>query len=57
MTNQKKLSQTYQKYLGSKRKKKSLSAYLKGFLPEMIFRTMKLEDEPVTRKMVSSLLK
>jgi len=38
-------------------KKSALARYLKAFLPEMIYRTMRLENEPVTRKMVSAQIK
>jgi len=52
---QTKLVQAYTKYRTSK--KKDVLGVFRAFMPEIIFRTTKLEGEPVTRKMVSSLFK
>lgn len=55
-TNKNKLLQAYSKYRTAKRNKTVLE-FFRVFIPEIIFRTTKLEGEPVTRKMVSSVLK
>jgi len=39
------------------KKKRDVLGVFRAFMPEIIFRTTKLEGEPVTRKMVSSLFK
>ncbi len=52
---QTKLIQAYTKYRTAK--KKDVLGAFRAFMPEIIFRTTKLEGEPVTRKMVSSLFK
>ena len=52
---QTKLVKAYATYR-TKKKKDVLGAF-RAFMPEIIFRTTKLEGEPVTRKMVSSLFK
>lgn len=51
-----KLVDSYRKYRTSKDKKDVLGIF-RAFMPEIIFRTTKLEGEPVTRKMISSLFK
>ena len=55
-TNKSKLLQAYSKYRTAKRKKGVLKSF-RALIPEIIFRTTKLEGEPVTRKMISSILK
>jgi len=57
MSKSKRLSLKLNNYARSSQKKSLISRYLKSFLPEMIYRTMRLENEPVSRKMISSLLK
>lgn len=52
---QTKLTQAYTKYRTSK--KKDVLEVFRAFMPEIIFRTTRLEGESVTRKMVSSLFK
>lgn len=47
------LLKAYKKYRALK--KKNVSGFLRVFMPEIIFRTTKLEDERVNRKMISSL--
>lgn len=54
--NKTKLQKAYLKFRMAK-KKSNLLAFFDGLIPEIIFRTTKLEGEPVTRKMVTSLLK
>ena len=54
--NKSKLLQAYSKYRTEKRNKTVLG-FFRALIPEIIFRTTKLEGEPVTRKMVSSVLK
>ncbi|MBI4064840.1 hypothetical protein HY409_00515 [Candidatus Gottesmanbacteria bacterium] len=53
--NQTKLIQSYKKYRSRRTKKTTVLAYLRSFMPEIIFRTTKLEGESVTRKLVRSL--
>lgn len=57
MTQQQKkqLSRAFAKYKAKNPKKKKLLAFFRAFMPEIIFRTTKLEGESVTRKKVSSL--
>lgn len=50
------LSKLFKKYL-SVRSNKRVKDYLKNFLPEIVYRTMRLEDEPVTRRQVSIWLR
>jgi len=50
-----KLKQNYKKYQKRANKKTALG-FLHSFMPEIIFRTTKLEGEPVTRKMVKSII-
>jgi len=52
---QAKLVKAYTKYRTAK--KKNVLEIFRAFMPEIILRTTKLEGEPVTRKMVSSLFK
>jgi hypothetical protein len=52
MTISKSLGTNYKKYQRAKKGKKDALGFLRSFMPEMIFRTTKLEGEPVTRKMV-----
>jgi len=53
--NKNKLVEAYSKYRTSKRSKSSVLGFFRAFMPEIIFRTTKLEGEPVTRKMISKL--
>lgn len=52
MTSSNSLKNNYKKYQKGKNGKKETLGFLRSFMPEMIFRTTKLEGEPVTRKMV-----
>jgi hypothetical protein len=52
---QKKLVNAYKKYRTNK--KRNVLGIFRALMPEIIFRTTKLEGEPVTRKMVSLLFK
>ena len=54
--NKTKLQKAYLKFRMAK-KKSGVLAFFNGLIPEIVFRTTKLEGEPVTRKMVASLLK
>jgi len=54
--NKTRLQKAYLKFRTAK-KKSNVLAFFKGLIPEIVFRTTKLEGEPVTRKMVASLLK
>ncbi|OGD53142.1 hypothetical protein A3J78_01040 [Candidatus Beckwithbacteria bacterium RBG_13_35_6] len=56
-TNKNKLVKAYSKYRTLKKNKLSVLGFFRDFIPEIIFRTTKLEGEPVTRKMVSRLSK
>lgn len=51
--NRNKLLKAYSKYRTLKKNKKVLG-FFRALIPEIIFRTTKLEGEPITRKMVSS---
>jgi len=55
--NKKRLNTAYSKYRTMKNKKSKVLGFFHAFIPEIIFRTTKLEGEPVTRKMVSALFK
>jgi len=50
-----KLKQNYKKYQKRINRQKTSLGFLRSFMPEIIFRTTKLEGEPVTRKMVKSI--
>lgn len=50
------LSKLFKKYL-SVCSNRRVRDYLKNFLPEIVYRTMRLEDESVTRKQVSIWLR
>jgi len=50
------LQKAYSKYR-TKRGKKNVLGFFHALMPEIIFRTTKLEGESVTRRMISSLLK
>lgn len=51
-----KLVKAYKSYRTAK-KKRNVLEILRTFMPEIIFRTTKLEGESITRKKVSTLLK
>jgi hypothetical protein len=53
---QAKLIKLYQKYRTAKKKRNVLD-FFRAFMPEIIFRTTKLEGERITRKRVSALFK
>lgn len=55
--NKSKLLKAYLKFRTANKKKSNVLAFFNGLIPEIVFRTTKLEGEPVTRKMVTSLLK
>lgn len=50
-----KLRLSYLKYQKKSKGIKTALNFLRSFMPEMIFRTFKLEDEPVTRKMIKTI--
>lgn len=54
--NKARLLKAYRKFR-ARNKKPSLLDFFRGLMPEIIFRTTKLEGEPVTRRMVASVLK
>lgn len=47
----------YDKYRKSSTNKKTGSSLLRSFMPEMIFRTTKLEGETITRRMVNAIFR
>ncbi len=51
-----KLVKAYKNYRTAKKKHNVLDVF-RTFMPEIIFRTTKLEGESITRKMVSALFK
>ncbi len=53
---QAKLVKSYKKYRTTKNKKSVLD-FFRAFMPEIIFRTTKLEGESITRKKVAALFK
>ncbi len=54
--NRNKLLRAYSKYRTAK-KRTNVLGFFRALIPEIIFRTTKLEGEPVTHKMISSLFK
>lgn len=55
MTVSNSLKTNYKRYQKGKNGKKEALGFLRSFMPEVIFRTTKLEGELVTRKMVKSI--
>ncbi|MEK7577010.1 MAG: hypothetical protein AAB492_00145 [Patescibacteria group bacterium] len=49
------LQKRYESFRKAKRSKHSLLSLFRAFMPELIFRTTKLEGEPVTRKSIRAL--
>ncbi len=54
---QDKLIKAYSKFRKAKMSKSDLFRFFRAMMPEIIYRTTKLEGEPVTRKMVDKLFK
>jgi hypothetical protein len=52
-----KLIKSYNQYRKTKTGKTGILQFLRSFMPEIIFRTTKLEGESVTRRMITSLFK
>ncbi len=52
-----KLIKSYAQYRKTKAGKVGILQFLRSFMPEIIFRTTKLEGESVTRRMITSLFK
>lgn len=50
-----KIQAKYDKYRKTKRSQKTGGNLLRKFMPEMLFRTSKLEGEPVTRRMINAI--
>lgn len=55
MKTSKTLRDSYKKYKKIVKTKKTVLDFFRAFMPEMVFRTTKLEGEPVTRRMVKSI--
>lgn len=55
--NQRKLTKAYKKYRKGNIGRKGILSFLKSFMPEMIFRTTRLEGERVSRRGVFSLFR
>lgn len=55
MTNSRVLKASYKNYRKKNKGQKGALSFLRSFMPEMIFRTTKLEGEPVTRRMVRAI--
>ncbi len=49
------LQKKYQKYRKSAQTKRKNLSFLRSFMNEIVFRTTKLEGEPVTRRMVKAI--
>lgn len=54
--NRNKLLRAYSEYRTAK-KRTTVLGFFRSLIPEIIFRTTKLEGEPVTRKMLSKVLR
>ncbi|MBI3385633.1 hypothetical protein HY031_00960 [Candidatus Gottesmanbacteria bacterium] len=54
---QSRLNASYKKYRKANGGNKSVLGFLRAFMPEIIYRTTRLEGERVTRRMVASLFK
>ena len=54
---QERLTKAYKKYRKDNIGTKGVLGFLRIFMPEMIFRTTRLEGEKVSRRSVSSLFK
>ncbi|MEK7543529.1 MAG: hypothetical protein AAB557_01535 [Patescibacteria group bacterium] len=54
---QSRLNASYKKYRKTNMSKHSVLGFLRVFMPEIIYRTTRLEGEHVTRRMVTSLFK
>ncbi len=52
-----KLIKSYSQYRKKKAGKAGILQFLRSFMPEIIFRTTRLEGESVTRRMITSLFK
>ncbi|MCX6784190.1 MAG: hypothetical protein NT141_03985 [candidate division WWE3 bacterium] len=52
MTKNMTLRKNYQKYRKNKKSHASALSFFKAFMPEMTFRTTKLEGEPITRSLI-----
>lgn len=46
------LRKNYQKYRKIKNKRSKILSFFRAFMPEMTFRTTKLEGEPITRSLI-----
>lgn len=49
------LRKNYQKYQKIKNKRSKALSFFRAFMPEIVFRTTKLEGEPVTRRLVKAV--
>lgn len=56
-TEKTKLIKAYKAYKAKKTKKTTVLSFFRAFIPEIIFRTTKLEGEKVTRKIVTRIAK
>lgn len=54
---QERLAKSYRKYRKANIGTKSIVHFLRSFMPEMIFRTTRLEGEKISRRVVSSIFK
>lgn len=54
---QERLTKAYKGYRKANLDTKRVLSFLRSFMPEMIFRTTKLEGERVSRRSVSSMFK
>lgn len=53
----KKLVKNYKSYLKLKNKKTRLERFFHAFLPEILFRSTKIEHPDITRKTISSAMR
>lgn len=54
---QEKLTKAYKKYRTAGVNTKGILGFLRSFIPEMVFRTTRLEGEKVSRRNVSSIFR
>lgn len=54
---QNRLIRAYSKYRTTSKSKSSVLGFFRDLMPEIIYRTTRLEGESVTRKMIAALFK
>lgn len=54
---QERVTRSYKKYRKANIDTKKIADFFRSFMPEMIFRTTRLEGEKISRRVVSSIFK